>query len=154
MGGLHEHIQAAMGWENDHLHRFVIDGERYGPSSINGQDLGLEMIDEDSVLLSGLLPKSAKKIRWIYEYDFGDCWRHELRFEGFPVLEKGTKYPRCMTGERACPPEDIGGPWGYLDYLEALANPNHEQHVEFMEWSGSFDAEFFDAKKVTQLMQK
>ena len=68
LGDLHEYIQGAMGWWNYHLHQFEIDGENYGPSPPGDLDFGMEMIDEDGVQLSDLLPKSGKKTRWIYEY--------------------------------------------------------------------------------------
>jgi hypothetical protein len=152
LGDLHEHIQTAMGWWNYHLHQFNIDGEQYGPPSPD--DFGMEMIDEDGVQLSGLLPKSGKKTRWNYEYDFGDGWRHEVVFEGYPPADPKAKYPLCVEGERACPPEDCGGPWGYADYLAAIADPNHEQHDEMMEWRGPFDPSVFDAKKATKEMRK
>ena len=152
LGDLHEHIQTAMGWWNYHLHQFNIDGEQYGPPSPD--DFGMEMIDEDGVQLSGLLPKSGKKTRWNYEYDFGDGWRHEVVFEGSPPADPKAKYPLCVEGERACPPEDCGGPWGYADYLAAIADPNHEQHDEMMEWRGPFDPSVFDAKKATKEMRK
>jgi len=154
LGELHEYIQTAMGWENYHLHQFNINGEQYGPPSPDDFDFGMETIDEGGVLLSGLLPKSGKKTKWIYEYDFGDGWRHEIAFEGYPPVEKGTKFPLCLEGERACPPEDCGGPWGFTDYLEALADPKHEEHEELLEWRGPFDPEAFDAKKVTREMRK
>ncbi len=154
LGDLHEHIQTAMGWLNCHLHQFRIDGERYGPQLSDDFDLGMELIDEDSVPLSGLLPKSGKKTRWAYEYDFGDGWRHEVAFEGYPPVEKGMKFPMCLEGERACPPEDIGGTWGFADYLEALADPKHEQHEELLEWRGPFNPEELNAKKVTREMRR
>ena len=151
---LHLYIQAAFGWWNYHLHQFEIEGVRYGPPEPADMGLGLEMEDETKVLLSSLLPKSVKRTRWIYEYDFGDGWRHEILFEGYPPLEKGQKYPLCVEGERACPPEDCGGPWGYADYLAALADPHHQQHDELLEWRGPFDPEAFDAKKATAVMRK
>ena len=151
---LHEHIQTAMGWTNSHLHQFEIEGERYGPSSPDDLDFGTEMIDETGVLLSLLLPKSGKRTRWSYEYDFGDGWRHEIIFEGYRPIDKKVKYPLCLEGERACPPEDVGGPYGYQEYLEAMADPDHEQHEDFMEWSGPFDSEAFDAAKATKEMQR
>ena len=101
-----------------------------------------------------LLPKSAKRIRWVYEYDFGDGWRHEILFEGFPPIDPKTKAPLCLEGGRACPPEDCGGPPGYEDYLAAVADPQHEQHEELLEWRGPFDPEAFDAKKVTREIRK
>jgi len=152
LGELHQHIQAAMGWQECHLHQFVIDGECYGPASVD--DFGMEMNDEDAVVLSELLPPAGERIRWMYEYDFGDGWKHELLFEGHPPLDRKTKYPICLEGARACPPEDIGGFMGYYEYLEALTDPSHEQHEELIEWHGPFDPEGFDVAKVTRTMRK
>jgi hypothetical protein len=158
LADLHDHIQAAFGWEDYHMHQFEIAGERYGPMPDEGfglpYDPELNMLDETGVMLGDLLPKSRKRPRWIYEYDFGDGWRHEIAFEGYPEREKGKKYPLCAEGARACPPEDCGGPWGYADLLEALADPQHERHEEFMEWCGSLDPEAFDPAKATRQMRK
>ena len=151
---LHEYIQAAFGWENYHLHQFQIDGICYSQPAPDGDDFGMEFEDETNVYLSKLLPKSSRKPRWMYEYDFGDGWRHEVLFEGFPVIDPKVKYPLCLEGERACPPEDCGGPPGYADYLEAIADPDHEQHEEMLRWRGPFDPEVFDAKKATKEMWK
>jgi hypothetical protein len=96
----------------------------------------------------------VKRRRWFYEYDFGDGWRHEIVFEGYSPIAKKVKYPLCVEGERACPPEDIGGPWGYAEFLEAIADPDHERHDEFMDWRGPFDPEEFDVKKATSEMRK
>ena len=154
LADLHEYIQAAFGWWNYHLHQFDIDGKRYGPPAPDDMDFGLEMIDETDVLLSKLIPKSGRKSRWVYEYDFGDGWRHEVLFEGFPSVDPKAKYPQCVEGQRACPPEDCGGPWGYADYLAAIADPKHEQHEEMLQWRGPFDPEAFDATKATREMRK
>ena len=151
---LHEYIQAAFGWENYHLHQFDIEGVRYSQPAPDGNDFDLDFEDETNVQLSKLIPKSGRASRWIYEYDFGDGWRHEVQFEGFPPAEPKAKYPLCVEGERACPPEDCGGPWGYGDYLAAIADPRHEQYEEMMEWRGPFDPEAFDPKKATKEMRK
>jgi hypothetical protein len=154
LADLHGYIQAAFGWWDYHLHQFAIDGERYGPPAPDGMDFGLETIDETGVPLGKLIPKSGRKSRWAYEYDFGDGWRHEVQFEGFPPADPKAKYPVCVEGGRACPPEDCGGPWGYADYLAALADPKHEQHEEMLEWRGPFDPEAFDANRATREMRK
>jgi Plasmid pRiA4b ORF-3-like protein len=151
---LHGYIQAAFGWENYHLHQFEIDGVRYSQPASDGDDFDMDFEDETDILLSKLLPKSIRRARWIYEYDFGDGWRHEILFEGFPPNDSKAKYPLCLEGERACPPEDCGGPWGYADYLDAIADPQHERHKELLEWRGPFDSEAFDAKKATKEMRK
>ncbi len=155
---LHDHLQAAFGWEDYHMHGYEIAGERYGPTS--DDDVGLRydsemgLLDESSVMLGDLLPNSRKRAPWIYEYDFGDGWRHEIVFEGRAPKEKGQKYPRCTEGARACPPEDCGGPWGYAELLEALADPQHERHEEFMVWCGRLKPEAFDPAKATRQMRK
>ena len=154
LADLHEYIQAAFGWWNYHLHQFDIDGERYGPTAPDELDFGLEMRDEAEVTLSKLIPKAGRKPRWVYEYDFGDGWRHEVVFEGFSPVDPKTKYPLCVEGERACPPEDCGGPWGYADYLAAVTDPRHEQHDEMLDWRGPFDPDAFDAKLATRAMRK
>lgn len=154
LADLHEYIQAAFGWENYHLHQFEIDGLRYSQPAPHGDDFGMDFEDETDVLLSKLLPKSAKRTRWVYEYDFGDGWRHEILSEGFPPIDPKAKAPLCLEGGRACPPEDCGGPPGYEDYVAAVADPQHEQHEELLEWRGPFDPEAFDAKKATKVMRK
>jgi hypothetical protein len=118
LGDLHEHIQTAMGWQNFHMHEFVVEGERFGAAMADEFDFGEDRKGESKVRLSDFLPKSGKRFRFQYVYDFGDDWRHEVLFEGYPSIEKAKKYPLCVEGERACPPEDIGRPWGYADYLE------------------------------------
>jgi hypothetical protein len=154
LADLHEYIQAAFGWWDYHLHQFAIDGERYGPPAPDGTDFGLEMTDETGVRLGALVPRSGRRSRWVYEYDFGDGWRHEVLFEGFAAVDPGAKYPRCVEGQRACPPEDCGGPWGYADYLAAIADARHERHEELLGWRGPFDPEAFDANKATKEMRK
>ena len=88
-------------------------------------------------------------------YDFGDSWRHTITVE---KINPPPQYPRgCAVieaGERACPPEDVGGPYGYQEYSEAMANSNHERHKEFMEWQGPFDPEAFDAETTTKRMKR
>ncbi|MBN9519479.1 plasmid pRiA4b ORF-3 family protein [bacterium] len=150
---LHEYIQAAFGWENCHLHQFEIGGVRYAPPEPVGMGFDMETEDESAAVLSGLLPKTKRKARWVYEYDFGDGWRHEVLFEGVPPAHPKAKYPQCVEGARACPPEDCGGPWGYADFLAAVSDPEHEQHEEMLEWRGPFDPEAFDPRKATKEMR-
>lgn len=149
----HELIQVAMGWENAHLYQFYIEGKFYGAPSKNDFGFDADMLDGGKVRLSDLVPKSGKKFRFTYEYDFGDGWLHVIEFEKHPPLEGQAAYPRCLEGERACPPEDCGGPWGYSNLCEALADPKHEQHEEMLEWfDGPLDAEEFDAQEVSAAM--
>lgn len=81
----------------------------------------------------------------------GDTWQHTVLIEKTLPVEPGVKYPRCIDGKRACPPEDCGGPWGYSDFLDAVQNPKHERHEELLEWVGDgFDPEAFDPEAVNK----
>jgi len=95
------------------------------------------------------------KYRFVYEYDFGDSWEHELVVEQVLPPEPGATVPICLTGKRACPPEDVGGIWSYADFLEALRDPEHAEHEEYTEWiGGEFDPEAFDNEAVNRELQR
>jgi hypothetical protein len=94
----------------------------------NFEKLGYK--DSTTTLLSEILPRGGERFRFRYEYDFGDNWQHEVLFEGRHSAEPGKRYPLCVDGARACPPEDVGGVWGYADILEAISDPEHEEHDE------------------------
>jgi hypothetical protein len=152
---LHEHIQTAMGWTNSHLHRFEVDGERYGdPELLDDGFEDFEFIDSTVTKISDVVPKDGNRFHFLYEYDFGDGWEHEVLFEGCLRAEKGARYPLCVEGERNCPPEDVGGVWGYAEYLQAIADPKNEQHDDYLQWRGPFDPEGFDAEKTTKAMRR
>jgi hypothetical protein len=153
---LHEHIQTAMGWTNSHMHQFEINGKRYGDTEfINDGFDDSECVDSTRITLGQLVPETKKRFAINYEYDFGDGWEHEVVFEGTPPFDPKVKYPVCLAGERACPPEDCGGVWGYYDFLKAIHNPKHEDHADMLEWiGGSFDPEAFDVKQATKDMRK
>jgi hypothetical protein len=92
--------------------------------------------------------QSSDNRKFTYLYDFGDSWNHLIEFEGESEKQQ-SKYPICLDGARACPPEDIGGVPGYENFLEAINDKSHEEHEEFLEWvGGKFDPEKFDSKKV------
>lgn len=150
---LHYLIQTSFGWENCHLHQFRIAGNIYGPDS-DEFDIGLMTEDESQVGLCELLAKRPERARWLYEYDFGDDWHHEIVFEGYPPRAPKTRYPLCLEGARACPPEDCGGPWGYASLLEALEDEEHPDHIEMKEWHRGFKADHFDAKGATKMMRR
>jgi Plasmid pRiA4b ORF-3-like protein len=88
-------------------------------------------------------PAAGSKFR--YRYDFGDDWRYDIRVEKVLAPEPGARYPTCSAGRRACPPEDVGGPWGYPEFLAALDDPKHPDHDHWTDWiGGSFDPDEFD----------
>lgn len=152
---LHERIQTVMGWNNSHLHRFEIKGERYGdPEYLDDGYDDFRCVDSTITKISDVVPKDGERIHFLYLYDFGDNWRHEVIFEGCLRAEAGQRYPLCLEGEKNCPLENVGGVWGYAEFLEALADPSHEEHEEFLEWAGNFDPEDFDAVKMTREMRK
>lgn len=149
---LHLAIQAGLGWTNTHLHHFLIGDDYYGdPDLLEGE---LDLIDSTKTRLSKLLRNVGRSFRFRYEYDFGDSWEHDVVFEGCAEQEAGVAYPRCTGGARARPPEDIGGAWGYADFLEALRDPKNPVDSRIREWLGDeFDSESFDADAATRQMQ-
>jgi len=152
---LHEQIQTALGWTNSHLHCFRINGKPYGNPLLMEEDFDESRYTDSTVaMLSKIVPQSGQRFYFEYEYDFGDCWRHEVLFEGCLRAEPGQRYPLCLEGERACPPEDVGGTSGYRAFLRAVTNPTHRRHEENLVWvGGSFDPEAFDPEKATREMR-
>ena len=95
------------------------------------------------------------KDRFVYEYDFGGSWEHELVVEKVLVPESGVQYPVCLTGKRACPPEDVGGIWSYDDFLEAIGDPAHPEHEMYTDWiGGTFDPDAFSIEAVNQELRR
>jgi Plasmid pRiA4b ORF-3-like protein len=138
LGRLGEAILAAMGWIGGHLHAFDVGGRDYGDPATTD-----EVADERRATLKALLESGVK--RFGYTYDFGDGWEHTIAIEKTEALVPGQAYPACVAGARNCPPEDCGGPWGYAELLEILADPNHPEREERLEWlGGDFDPEQFD----------
>ena len=134
---LHEVIQAAMGWQDCHLHAFRVGDVSYGPP---GPDDELGFLDERKFQLDGL---AAGPI--CYEYDFGDGWEHELVVEERTTAAEGALYPACVAGEGACPPEDCGGSYGFAEFKALLAGPPSAEREEMLEWAGgAYDPSRFD----------
>jgi len=140
---LHEIIQAAMGWYNSHLHTFTVDRVEYSMPNPEW-----DVVDERKVTLQALGLGPGRQFQ--YMYDMGDGWRHEIRVE--KLVEAESAHPEravCLAGRRACPPEDVGGTYGYRLFLRAMANPKHRDHREMVEWIGrDFDPEDFDVEDV------
>jgi hypothetical protein len=135
---VHRVIQAAMGWEDCHLHAFQIGKMTYGPDP--EEELGFA--DETKARLADV---ARVRTRIGYEYDFGDSWEHELVVEARTVAEDGQTYPACLAGEGACPPEDCGGVYGFAELKEVLAGPDSAERDEMLEWADEdFDPTHFD----------
>jgi hypothetical protein len=138
---LHDFIQGIMPWDDSHL--FLFQKGRKIFSEHDPFNPGSTDIDSSEVSLAEVL--TAPKQELSYVYDFGDSWEHTIVLERILPYDPESIYPLCVGGERACPPEDCGGPPGYADMLAALKNPNHPEHELYLDWIGDdFDPEAFD----------
>jgi Plasmid pRiA4b ORF-3-like protein len=134
---LHQIVQEAMGWYDCHLHQFNIDGIEYGQSQ---PEYDFNVRDSRTVQLAQVV--RGEKFKFRYSYDFGDGWEHEILVEKILPREPKVIYPVCLKGKRACPPEDCGGAWGYIEFLEAIQDSSHPEHENLLEWvGGDFDPE-------------
>jgi len=150
LGEMHEIIQAVMGWWDSHLHQFIVGEAYFGVPHPDYYDY-VDMRDENEIELGQIV--AGEKSKFIYEYDFGDSWRHILLVEKVLAAESGQRYPVCIKGKRACPPEDVGGVWGYATFLEAINDPNHPEHEMYVEWIGDeFDSEEFDLDHINSAL--
>ncbi len=143
-------VQVAMGWYGGHLYSFEIDGMAYTDAG-SARELGDR--EAKGHRLSELL--GSKGDGFLYTYDFGDNWEHEIVVEAILEPEPDAHYPICVEGQRACPPEDVGGVWGYEEFLEAIQDPKHPEHEEMMEWAGDeFDPEEFDLDATNRVLRR
>lgn len=141
----HFMLQIAMGWTNSHLHEFQIGDERFG-TPFEDDWYGAELKEEEKYQLDQVIP--ARGDSFSYLYDFGDSWEHIIEVEEILDPSTAQSYPRCLGGARACPPEDVGGPWGYGEFLEAINNPDHPEHEDYLYWiGGAFEPEAFDPEQ-------
>lgn len=142
LGQLHDVLQIAFGWEEEHMHEFLIGDMHFGMVDIGDPSL----IDENAASLDAVAIEGAK---FLYRYDFGDGWEHIIKAKR--VQGDGDQAIVCTGGARACPPEDCGGPYGYANLLEVLADPKHEEYAEMKEWvGGGFDPEKFNIAAVNK----
>lgn len=147
---LHRVIQIVMGWQDCHIHEFQIGDEAYGQVDAGGLE---DVKDERKVRLGKVVRGEGARFRYVY--DFGDDWEHELVVERVLNVARNTKYPACIDGERACPPEDCGGVWGYYDMLQTIDDPGDPDYEDVVEWLGEgFDPESFDIRQVNASLQK
>ncbi|MEX2272798.1 MAG: DUF6429 family protein [Vicinamibacterales bacterium] len=143
---LHVALQDAMGWQDYHLHEFRFPTRPSGELRIGIPDPDFP---GERPCLAGWQVELSQHIRpgmpaVAYLYDFGDGWEHELTYEGPAARDKAARYPRCVDGAAACPPEDCGGIDGYEEFVRAMRNPKHPRHKELREWfGGPFDPDAF-----------
>ena len=151
LGRLHRVIQAAMGWTDSHLHEFVINGLHYGVHDPDDDLLPYQVISETRTQLLNAL---SGRRRFDYLYDFGDSWQHLIRIEK-TLAPTPMSHPMCIDGERACPPEDVGGYPGYADFVRIMSDASHPEHEEMLDWyGGPFDPEAFDVGQADRMLRK
>lgn len=148
LGDLHNVIQQAMGWTGGHMHHFDLNDTYYGDPHPEMP----EIQDQEKIRLADVAKTSGMSFEYLY--DFGDNWEHLVKVEKILPQDPKQKYPVCLAGKRACPPEDCGGIWGYEELLETLSDPKHPEHEDMRDWMGleegeEFDPEKFDPKNCT-----
>ncbi len=150
---LHHIVQIVMGWDDYHLHQFEIRQKYYSdPEQMEDDVFENEDEDEHRLTLGELF--QSPKAKFLYRYDFGDNWEHEILIEKIMPPDGQTRYPVLIGGARACPPEDSGGIGGYYKKLEIMRKPRHPEHREIAEWMGEeFDPESFDAEWINKNLQ-
>jgi hypothetical protein len=133
---LHLMLQAAMGWTNSHLYEIRARDVGWGRPD---PDFGDGPLDASKARLVDVLEDvGARSLKYLY--DFGDGWEHSVRIERITDAMPGIAYPRLIEAAGRCPLEDVGGPWGYREFLDAITDPNHREHAERLQWiGGHFD---------------
>ena len=145
---LHRVTQVLMGWDDVHQHEFIIGGRRYGSLAPDWDDPHL--ITETRKRLLNVL---GDQTEFTYLYDFGDDWPHQFTLEQILAMERPLHQAVCVAGENACPPEDVEGPSGYYDFLEAMLNPGHKEHQAMLRWyGGPFDPRQFDIASINEAL--
>jgi len=154
---LHEVLQAAFGWTDSHLHQFHVGGLTIGaPEVLEDTAYGPRVFEATDIQLKDLtFPYEVDAtLTLTYQYDFGDNWQHKLVLRRAEI-EDEVKYPRCIAGDQAGPPEDVGGYSGYADFLEAWLDSKHEEHKAVRRWAGKkFDPERFDLVATNKAIAK
>lgn len=152
----HNIIQITMGWTNSHLHQFIQDNMFYSvkyPDDDLWDDSRNICYKKNRIRISDLL--TFEKDKMIYEYDFGDSWKHDIILEKILPYDSVKQFPICVTGKMNCPPEDCGGIWSYCQLLEIINQPDHVEYEELMEWlGGEFDPNYFNKDEVNEMLKE
>ncbi len=150
LADLHAIIQICMGWTDSHLHHFEISGELYAIPDEEDQEYPRDTRDERDFTLVTLEHRLSPS--FLYVYDMGDCWEHRITVEQRVPPAESPVHAVLLTGRRACPPEDCGGIAGFLDSLEILDDPEHEEFRSTRTWFGTgFRPEKFDKEDITRI---
>lgn len=150
---LHEIVQAVMPWENYHLYQFLVGGRVYGEPVPKDAIWGHKVYQAKGMRLGTLIDRGVTE--FLYTYDFGDDWQHRVLIEHVVAADPDTDYPLFIAGERTAPPEDVGGPSGFMDFIEAIANRRHAQHKDILRWyGGPFNPVDFGAEGIADTLRK
>jgi Plasmid pRiA4b ORF-3-like protein len=150
---LHEIVQAVMPWENYHLYQFLVGGRVYGEPVPEDAIWGHKVYQAKGMRLGTLIDRGVTE--FLYTYDFGDDWQHRVLIEHVVAADPDTDYPLFIAGERTAPPEDVGGPSGFMDFIEAIANRRHAQHKDILRWyGGPFNPVDFGAEGIADTLRK
>jgi len=152
---LHEVIQAAFGWTDSHLHQFVVGGIVVGAPEFDEDGYNrYRTFEASQVFLRDLVLHDLGEAKILYQYDFGDCWRHWITLDRQLTEAAEEAYPLLIDGRRSAPPEDVGGTRGYTEFLKAWRDPEHEDHRTMRRWVGRrFDPEAFDREKTQKAIR-
>lgn len=146
---LHEIIQAVMPWENYHLYQFAVGERVYGEPDPEDAVWGRKIYQAKGMRLGTLVERGITELH--YTYDFGDDWHHRVIVEEVLNAQPGTDYPTFIDGERTAPPEDVGGPPGFMDFVEAMAKTRHPQRKDLVRWyGGPFNPVDFGADRIAE----
>lgn len=147
---VHDIIQAAMGWQDYHLWEFEADERRYGLPDREWPDDNLTAAK--NIKLKTLIDRGIRQID--YTYDMGDNWHHAVTIEAIEPGQPDIKYPRYTDGARRCPPEDCGGTPGFENFLDAIANPQHPEHAELIDWFAGCYGGTYQPDTIDELITK
>ncbi len=150
---LHEILQLSMGWSDLHAHRFLIGKVFYAPSAQSDNWLETGERSESAYRLAAL--ENDMKWCFTYIYDFGDGWEHQIELEESLPAGSGANHPILLAGERACPPENVGGIPGYEEFLTIINDPRHTHHKRMAAWYGAdrFDPDHLDMTRINNRLK-
>ena len=152
LAALHDIVQVSFHWQDYHLYEFVAGERVYGVPSDEDEFYDRKVYKAAAIRLKTLVERGVD--RFLYVYDFGDDWRHDVIVEEVRDGGEDTEYPAFVDGARRCPPEDVGGTDGFMEFLEAVLDASHEEHDRMIEWyGGPFDPEDIDEQRVRSVLK-
>ena len=148
---LHQVIQASFRWQDYHWYEFVVGDRIYGVPTDDDVPSDRKTYKASALRLKTLVERGID--HFLYVYDFGDDWRHDVIVEEVRDGDEDAEYPAFVNGARRCPPEDVGGTHGFMEFLEAVLDVTHEEHARMLEWcGGAFDPEDIDQQEIRQVL--